>query len=163
MSPASPYTPDLTKVQAGIPQLPKGDYEFSITEGKLFKRERTEDDNSVTKLHGVQYNLVVTRSEDPQYMGKTIPFQIYLHSDKAFSIVKQFLLAAYGFPLNEQDAFNKKFEGADWEVNPETDHVGDVWTGVVGGRIAATADLVPQKGPRAKEGQLNQQFNWRPI
>lgn len=161
---APDYAPDLTKVQAGVPKLPKGDYEFSVSDVKLFSRDRTEDDQSVTKLFGVQYNLVVQRADgNEEYMGKTIPFQVYLHSDKAFGIVKRFVMAAYGFALNDENAFNDKFKKADWKADPETQHLGDIWKGIQGTRIAATADVVPQKGPKAKEGETNQQFNWRPI
>ena len=162
MSPTSPYSPDLTKVSAGIIQLPKGDYEFAVSDGKPFKRERKEKDNSTTELFGVQYNLVVTRSDEPEYMGKTIPFQVYLHSDKAFGIVKRFVMACLGFPVNEENEFNEKYKDADWSANPD-EPLGGIWKDVVGTKVAATADLVPQKGERAREGQLNQQFNWRPI
>lgn len=159
-----PYTPDLTKVSAGIPQLPKGDYEFSISEVKLFKRDRTEPDNTVTKLYGPQINLVVARSDDnPEFLGKTIPQSLYLNNEKTWGIAKRLVMAAYGYAINDEDAFNKKFKDADWTCNPETDTLGDIWTGMAGKRVAATADLVPQKGERAKEGALNQQFNWRPI
>lgn len=156
------YTPDLTKVQAGIPLLPKGDFEFAVKEAKTFSRQSTDQTTQETKdVYGLQYNLQVMSGSDDSFVGKIIPLQIYAHAgDAALSIGKRFVMAALGFALNDETNFNAKYADGDWGFDTEEQTLGDMWASVVGTRVAASTDQKPDKRDTSR---MNQVFNWRPI
>lgn len=152
------YTPDLTKATAGIKLLPKGDYEFKIGEPKLFSRQRNENDGSQTEVFGVSYGLTVVAGD--QEVGTSIPMQLYMHTEKTAGMNKRFVMAALGYSLDDEPKFNEDFVDADWSVDTEENEIGEIWKRLAGQRVAATADIVPNK---QNPNQQNQQFNWRPI
>jgi len=156
------YNPDLTRVQAGIPLLPKGDFEFSVNEGKTFSRQSTDPATQETKdVYGIQYNLQVMSGSDDSFIGKIIPLQIYAHAgDAALSIGKRFVMAALGFALNDEANFNEKYADGDWNFDTEDQILGDMWSSVIGTRVAASTD---QKVDKRDHTRMNQVFNWRPI
>lgn len=156
------YTPNLTKVQAGIVMLPKGDFEFAVKEAKTFARVSTDPETQEQKdVYGIQYNLEVVGGSEDTYNGKIIPLQIYAHAgDVALGIGKRFVMAALGFAINDEDNFNEKYSDGDWGFDTEAQELGDMWTSVVGTRVAASTD---QKVDRRDSTRKNQVFNWRPI
>lgn len=157
------YKPDLSKVQLGFVQLPKDDYEFAVGEPKTFSRDRTEKDQSITKVFGIQYPIVVKEAasdENKQFIGRTLMQSLYFHTEKTESVNFAFAMACYGFGANEVDAFREKFADADFSVDTDTGDVGSFWKGIAGTRVSATADLKPRADDPSKN---NQQFAWRPI
>lgn len=156
------YTPDLTKVQAGIVMLPKGDFEFAVKEAKTFSRTSTDTVTQESKdVYGIQYNLEVVSGSDDSFIGKVIPLQIYAHAgDAALGIGKRFVMAALGFALNDEANFNEKYADGDWSFDTEAQELGNMWSSVVGTRVAASTDQKPDKRDTTR---MNQQFNWRPI
>lgn len=156
------YTPDLTKVQAGMVMLPKGDFEFAVKEVKTFQRTSKDQNTQEEKeVYGIQYNLEVAGGSDESFVGKTIPLMIYAHAgDVALGIGKRFVMASLGFSINDEAAFNEKYADGDWSFDTEAQEVGDMWSSVVGTRVAATTD---QKADKRDSTRMNQQFNWRPI
>lgn len=162
------YTPDLAKVQVGFLQLPKGDYEFSVNEVKDFARKRKEKDKATGQeievdIYGITYTLGIVSAEAEEgkpFVGRTLPLSLYMHTDKTEGVNFSFAMAALGFPINEVEAFKEKYSDADFSLDTDNHEIGDFWKGIVGTRVAATADLKPQKDDTSK---MNQQFSWRPV
>lgn len=167
------YAPDLSKANAGIPQL-IGDFTFKTTDVKPFLRVSTDINTKENKnVFGVQYSLQVIEAEDEneKLKGKTIPLQLYMHTDGTEGINKRFLLASLGFALNEEDAFNEKYgEDADYNIGIEDDEKGEpklgtlpadgIWKKVVGTAVRATCGMKQDKKDATRQ---NQQFDWKPF
>jgi hypothetical protein len=164
----SRYAPDLSKASAGIPQL-TGDFEFAIKDAKQFYRK---GEDRVTKeekeIYGVQYALQITKAEENEkLLGKTIPLQLYFHTEGTEGINKRFVMAALGYALNDEDNFNEKYENANWsfitgdapEANGKLPE-DSVWQQVVGGRVRATCGMKADKNDPSRQ---NQQFDWKPF
>lgn len=168
--PISRYAPDLTKAQAGIPQL-IGDFEFKITDAKTFNRttkdQKTQEDKDV---YGVQYTLIIDKIEDAEnekLRGKTIPLQLYMHVEATEGLNKRFVMAALGFPANEEDDFNAKYADAKWNYDTDGEVIqggpipkDSIWAQIVGGRVSATCTVKPDRNDPTRK---NQQFDWRPF
>jgi hypothetical protein len=160
----SRYAPDLTKATAGIPQL-IGDFEFKVNDVKTFKRTTTDPATQENKdVYGIQYALQVTEADEDnqKLLGKTIPLQLYMHVETTEGLNKRFIMAALGFPMNEEDDFNTKYAGADWNYNPDEGTIPEnaIWKQVVGTRIRATCTIKPDKKDPSRK---NQQFDWKPF
>ena len=157
------FAPNLSDVSAGVPLLEHGDYELAIGEVTPFFRQKEELVNGITTtkdIYGVQTSLKVV--EGPSFIGKTIPFQLHLHSEGAFGIVKQFLMAAHGYGMNREAEFNQEFSAEDaWVVDAETQEVGEVWKGVVGKRVLA--NVTQKANKRDPSGPMQNQFRWSPF
>lgn len=152
------YNPNLTTAQAGILILPKGDYEFGISDPKLFSRKSAGEGGVERHVFGVQYNLVVKTTGE--YEGKTIPLQLYMHTENSFGMNKQFVMAALGSSINQEDEFNEKYADADWSIDTDENEMGDIWKNVGGNMISATADIVPDKRDVERK---QQRWSWRPV
>lgn len=167
---ASRYAPDLTKSSAGIPQL-IGDFEFKVSDVKTFKRTTQDQESKEEKeVFGVQYSLIIDKvmeAENSKLQGKTIPLQLYMHSEGAMGINKRFIMACLGFPLNEEDNFNEKYAAANWRFDTDGEVVAggpvpkdSVYAECVGTRVSASCTIKPDKKDATRK---NQQFDWRPF
>lgn len=155
------YEPNLTNTQAGIILLPKGDFDFKVNEVKTFSRISVDQQTQLQRdVFGIQYNLEVVSGSEASFIGKTVPVQLYMHTEASLGINKRFIMAALGFAIYDESSFNEKYADADWSFDTEEGEVGDIWRSVVGTRVNAATDIVPNK---RNPNQQNQQFNWRPI
>jgi len=151
------FTPNLSNVSAGIPLLDRGEYEFLVGESKPFIRV-TEKDGVAKTLWGVVTSLKVT--SEGAFKDKTIPWQMFMHTDASQPMIKQFLMAVYGFNKNNEADFNVKFNEDDYIVDTEDNILGDVWTGIAGKYVRAN---VVQKANKLDATQMQNQFSWFPF
>lgn len=145
----SRFTPDLAKVRAGFPTIESGEWEFIIGEAKGF--HYVKDDGK--EVYGVRYPLEIAGSvdaggnlKDEELSGdQAAPFSLYLHSKKAGGMVKQWLLAALGYTIEEEDEANESVFGEHdfgWDLDEDEDPVvGDGWTMPEGRRIRMTCSV----------------------
>lgn len=154
------FSPNLSGVDAGIPLLDHGDFEFIIGEVKPFIRQ-SERDGVTVDIYGVSTSLKIAEGS-PSHEGKAIPWQMYLHSEASQPMVKQFLMAAYGFGRNDEAAFNEQFpDGEDnWLVDPEEGGLGEAYKGIVGKRILAS---VTQRASKRDATVMQNNFSWTPA
>lgn len=160
------YAPNLTTASAGIPQL-IGDFEFKVNDVKTFFRTTTDAATQENKdVYGVQFSLQITKTEEEEsekLVGKTIPLQLYYHTEGADGINKRFMMAALGFALNDEDNFNEKYSTANWSYgDPKENQIPEdsMWKQVVGTRVKASCSIKPDKRDSTRK---NQQFDWKPF
>lgn len=152
------FVPNLSGVSAGIPVLENGDFEFVIGEVKAFSKPSQKDGIDVL-TYGIRTSLKVV--EGASHVGKTVPFTMYLHSEEAQPMVKQFLMAAYGYGRNTEAEFNEKFASEDdWFVDLETTEIGEVYKGLTGQRVLAN---VRQRPSKQDPNIMQNQFTWAPA
>lgn len=159
MSEAKRFTPNLSGVDAGIPLLEHGDFEFVIGEPKAFIRQ-SERNGIMVDVYGVSTSLKVV--EGPSHIGKTIPWQMYLHTEGSQPMVKQFLMASYGYGRNGESEFNEQFDGDEenWFIDTETGEVGEAYKGIAGKRIMAS---VTQRPSKRDPNVMQNSFTWLPA
>lgn len=144
----------------GIPVLPKGDYIFEVGEGKPFEDKRTDEATGEEKVSaGVRYSLEIVEGED--YVGKSIPLSVYVHSEAAYGMTKQFVAACLGYTVKTEGEFNEKYADEEmWLVDPENNVLGDIWKKLQGARVAAA--VTKKLNDKSPSGEQNQ-FRWKPI
>jgi hypothetical protein len=150
MSPS--FTPDFADVKAGFRTLDRGEYELILGQPKGFSY--VKDDG--THVVGVRFptncaaQVMSDGSLDDKYEGDSVsPIRLYLHTEGAFRMTKQFLLAACGYSISEEDAADEEFfSDADFSVDvddeDEENHevtLGAAWDGLKGNRVRVTADI----------------------
>jgi hypothetical protein len=143
------FQPDLGGVKAGMPVYDRGDYELKISAVKpifYYNEEKGYD------VAGAQVNLemvgkmLADGSMDRTEEGESVaPNRLYVHSQKAIPMVKQFFMAALGYPLEDEDKFNKEVAAnLDISVTPgeegEEATLGTGWARLTGQRILCTLD-----------------------
>lgn len=136
------YEADLTKVSAGIPVFPKGDYEFTVGTPKAFKRKGKKGENWGV---GLNVTCVEVLDGDPAYKGKKSYISLFMHSEGAQGFSKQTVMALYGYTTdpkseNNEQAFNEKFAGEDWSYDPESGKCGDIYKNLEGKRFQCPLD-----------------------
>ena len=147
------FTPDFADVKAGFRTLDRGEYELILGAPKGFAY--TKDDG--TEVAGVRFPANVAAqvmsdgSLDDKYEGDSVsPVRLYLHTEGAFRMTKQFLLAANGFEISQEDeADTEFFADADFsfEVDEDSDEerpevtLGAAWEALKGNRVRVTADI----------------------
>jgi hypothetical protein len=150
------FEPDPSKVSATIDILEKDDYEFIIGDPKAF--QKVDGQGTITN-YGVRYPVTVAEGTSK---GKKQFQTCYQHTEGAQGFSKQFIMAAYGYPVTpagEKD-FDNDFAGKDWSFDTDTGACGEVWRGIAGKRVIGSADVVPNN----RTGDPMQQFNsWRSI
>ena len=152
------FTPNLSAVSAGIPLLDDGSYEFSIGEPKAFART-TQKNGIDVELSGITVSFKVV--EGPSHINKNIPQSFYLSNEDAQPMIKQFLMAAYGFGKASEAGFNEQFSnGEDYAYDAETQEMGEVWRGLAGKRILAEVVSKPSK---QDPNQMQNRFTWAPF
>ena len=140
MSPV--FTPDFASVEASIPIYEKGRYQLLITNRKPFAKQ-VEKDGNISDQSGVRYALEMVGQFDDdgeldtEKKGKQVSSNtVWLHTEKAFGMGKQFLMAACGYARNqEQEANADLFQGddiewdhsGDYDAAPETFVLGNGW------------------------------------
>lgn len=130
------YEFDPSKVSASIEIFPKDTYEFIVGEPKSFKGQNKQGKDN----YGVRYPLVIAEGD---FKNKKTVVTLYMHSEGAQSMSKQFLMAALGYK-NSQEAeqqFNEDMRGEDWSFDPEAGTVGEVWRRAAGKRMLGSLDV----------------------
>lgn len=149
------YSGDPTRVAAGFPVLPKGDYEFTIGEPKAF--EKVDPASGEVKNHGVRYMLTVVN--ECAQKGAKVSQTLYYHTLGAEQMAKRFILAANGYQVKDEKRFDADFTGKDWGYDPASNSTGDGFRELVGKRIVGNFDV--------KLGQNDEDQQdikgWRPI
>lgn len=153
---------DPTAVQATIEVLPKGEYEFVVGEPKSFKNTTKKGANAGKENFGVRYPVVVAEGESK---GKRIFVNLFMHSEGAQPIAKQFLMAAAGFQRNEagEKAFNEAMAGKDWNYNPENGTAGDAWHTIKGSRVRGALDVGLNPDDPTQKQQVFVPGCWSPV
>lgn len=170
---AERFAPDFTKVDANIPIYKKGSYQVLIKKAIPFVFNNKSGDLRV----GVRFALemigkfdakgVLDRADEGRPMSQVT---LWLHSEKAWGMNKQLLMAAGGYKRDAEDAANKNlFAKHEWDVEgnagDETEDLvmGSGYSSVVGRAVNVNLDeslYEPDDGP-ARE---NQDFrNWAPA
>jgi len=142
--PMSPqYNPDPSTVSAYFYMFSKGDYIFTVGEGKPFEGvNRTGDSNA-----GIRYPIICTDvlEGDSKGKGKKQMFTCYIHSDGAMQFSTRFIMACLGYESSgEGEAkFNEENQGADYRVdpNPEAPYVGEMWKKLTGSSLVIHASI----------------------
>lgn len=108
------FDPDFVKTDAGIPTHPKGRYQLKVGTPKPFVQESRKGDKVIS---GVRYPLTVVGQYNSK--GKLVregfdgracsPNTVWLHTDKAWGMGKQFIMAAAGFARDQEGEANEKF------------------------------------------------------
>ncbi len=112
------FTPDFTQVDAGFPVHPAGRYQVKITKRKPFVRLKKENDQGIRETSaGIRFSLEVVGQYDEEgeldttLAGKPASNNaVYLHSQGGWQFSKPFVMAAFGYSKNEEDAFNEYFQ-----------------------------------------------------
>lgn len=149
------YEPDMSKVDATIILLDKGEYEFEIGKPKAFERTNKKGVTSI----GIRYPMVVTEG---QYASKRTFYTCYTHTDGALSFAKQFVMAALGYSVTRsgEERFNKDYPHADWSHDTESGECGDMWLEAAGKHVVASVDL----GVNPENDEPNQAWKrFRPL
>ena len=149
------YNPDPTTVSAFFYLFEKGDYLFTVGEGKPFEGANQKGEPNA----GIRYPIVCTDvlDGDSGGKGKKQMFTCYIHSDGAMQFSKRFLMACLGYESSNEGElrFNAENQGEDWGVdpNPEAPRIGEMWKKVTG------ATLIMHTDTRLNdEGQKQQQW-----
>ena len=156
MSDEGRFAPDLSGVKAGMPIYERGEYEVVISDVKPIYYNRESDGKTIA---GAQVNLEMAgRVENdgtvnPNFgpdgdsvAGEPVaPNRLYVHSQKALGLVKQFIMFSLGYAIDEEDAFNADI-GGDLDisvfkpVDAEEATLGSGWDRLVGKRLRVTLD-----------------------
>jgi len=125
------FTPDFAAVDAGFPMYDKGMYRVKITSRAPSIWEKDEEINGVktgnkTQVSRIRCKLemigligededgdetIFTEIDGKDIRGKAVQaMDIYLHSQGAWSMAKQFVMGALGFAKNEENDFNEFFQ-----------------------------------------------------
>ena len=173
------FTPDFPNVDANIPVYDKGRYQLKITKRKPFARETRPDAQGNTHISaGVQYNLEMVGMYDREgnlqtdgLAGKTVsPFRGYLHTDKAWGMFKQMLLAGAGYQASEEPKANEEFFSKhDWTFDGEPGMaeenftVGEGFDQILDRLVDVSLDKDVQKDEETGKIRENQEFSsWTP-
>lgn len=162
------FTPDFSSVDASIPTYPKGRYQVKVTGHTPFARENRDG----KFISGVRYNLEMIGQYDSKgklqrkgFEGRSVASNtLWTHTDRAFGINKQFLMAAAGFQRDEEEEANEKFfTKHDWDFAAEPGDEGDAvelgggWDQPIDSIVDVNMDI------DVYEGNENQSFSgWSP-
>ena len=158
MSPRFEFDPST--VVASIEVFPKQEYEFQVGEPKAFKRTAAEGTDKEHDSYGVRFPLVIKMPD--AYSNKRTVFSIYLQSEGAQAMGKQFMMAVMGFgkSAEQEKKYDAEVRGKDWGLDFETGAVGDAWREHTGKRVIGGLDITKNN----RTGDPMQQFSsWRPI
>lgn len=149
------FQPELGGVKAGMTIFDRGEYELKIVGVKPIYYYNEDKGYDVA---GAQINLEMVGkvqtdgSLDTEQAGESVvPNRLYVHSAKAIPMVKQFFMAALGYPMDEEDKFNAEVAGnLDISVTPgeegEDATLGSGWSRLVGQRVLCTLDKRMHEG-----------------
>lgn len=166
------FDPDFEGTRATTRVFDRCEAEVIVGEPVPFSYVRERDS---AEIAGVRYPLTmagvlddVSNALTDQFKGEEVfPHQIFVHTDKAWRMAKQFLIAAYGFARNAEEDFNLQIasqkeafiEGQDEEVT-----CGNLYTDCEGARLRVTLDIRIYTDPESGESTDQQQYrNWRPA
>lgn len=157
--------PDFSDVKAGFRTLDRGEYQLVLgkPKGFYYVKDNGKEVGGVRVPVNVVGQIMADGSIDDQYEGDAVsPVRLYLHTEGAFRMTKQFLLAAAGYAIEDEDEADEEFFAVtdfsfdvDDEDDPEnaTVTLGDGWSGLEGNHVRVTADIDIYEG--------NPQQNWR--
>ena len=152
------YQPDLTTITAGFELLPDGVYEFLVGAPKPWER----NDETKGLSHGIRYALTVNEIIEGEgiadRVGKRVVFTCRMHDDMGSAFAKQFLMAAKGYGMKEEQQFNADNADADWSYDTEDKTAGEIWTSIEGSTVHAVVSTRPNKQDPDHEGF--QEFTW---
>lgn len=154
----------MTDVTTTVPLLDEGDYVLEFGQVKLFSRDSKDPAKEGQEVYGVQTAIRVI--EGPSHVGKTIPQQLFLHSEAALPMVKRTVMAALGFDPNSDDgqtAFNKKFSNDAWICDWDNNAIGEVFTRLAGANVRATVSQKLSAQRDGSEPRMQNQFTWKPL
>ena len=145
------FDPDLANVRAGFRPLDSGEWELTLGKPKvIFYFKEGEDGKDGHDVAGALIPMLIVAqiksdgSLDDEFEGDGVaPMRLYVHTDKAFGMTKQFLLAALGFRIDEEDLANDEvFAKVSFGVDVDDDDqgvLGDGWHLLEGKRVRLTA------------------------
>jgi len=151
------YNFDPRKHNAAPLLLPNDDYEFAIKSHKFTKSTKPNDEGMLP--FGVMFVLEITRAGDPTLVGKSLNQTCWLHSERSGSLVKQFMMAALGYPPNDppsEERFNADFGDENWGCDSDSGEIGSAWGRLVGARIGATTTITLNKN----NGREQNNYRW---
>jgi hypothetical protein len=151
------FQPNLKDAHAGFPMLPRGEYEFEITNVHPFFRVKDDGGESAgctisLKVVGqvaADGSLETDKAEFPSADEQVNPNRVYIHTPKAFGMTKQFIMAAMGYPVRDEKVANEEyFDDADFSIDVNDDDpdnieviAGGSWDDLVGKTLRMTADV----------------------
>ena len=151
---------DPSTVVASIEVFPKMEYEFQVGEPKAFRRTAGQGTDNEHDSFGVRCSLVIKQPDE--YNNKRTIFSLYLQSEGAQAMAKQFIMAVMGYAKNitEEKKYDAEARGKNWDLDFSTGAVGDAWRELTGKRVIGSLDQTKNK----TTGDPMQQFvSWRPI
>jgi hypothetical protein len=154
------FTPNMADVTTTVPIIDDGDAVFEINQPKLFARKNAKDE----EVYGVQLGLLIKQA--PNHVGKTIPQQLYLHTEASLPMTKRFVMAALGYDPNDEtvaEAFNAKYPSEMWVCDWDNNVIGEVFNRLAGQNIAASVTHGLTKPQDGSEPRNQNRFNWKPI
>ena len=140
------FAPDLAKVKAGTRLCEAGEWELTIGKPAAIYYVKEDTGKPVAGCRvrmSIVGQVMADGSLNKEFEGDDVfPFRLYVHSDKAFSMTKQFLLAAFGYALDEEEQADKEvFAKGDFSVDVDDDDegvLGKTWFKLEGCRIRMT-------------------------
>ena len=141
------FAPDLAKVKAGLRTLSAGEWELIIGKPQpiYYVKEDTGKEVAGCRVSfTIEGEIKADGSLDEEFKGDGVfGIRLYVHSEKAFGMTKQFLLAAFGYSIDEEDQANEDiFADSDFSVDVDDDEngvLGEGWFALEGNRVRATA------------------------
>jgi hypothetical protein len=164
------FSPDFAKAHAGIPIIEDGK-QYEVVCSKVAAFHKVKDDGSESagvsmhlKCVGV-VNADGSLDETIELAGKPLSSPIlWVHTDNAWGMTKQVMLAFAGYALNEENKANEEFFGQyqafEIQTPPDVESatLGADWAVLEGKRARAT--LVG----REWNGRMQQDYkNWNPV
>lgn len=159
------FAPDLASVKAGMRTLTSGEWELLIKKAQPVYY--VKDDG--TEVAGCRYMVEVVGeikadgSVDEEFAGDTVaPIRLYIHTPKSFGMTKQFILAAMGYTIDqEEQADSEYFVNADFSIDVDDEDngvLGSSWTDLEGKHVRCTASTTIYNGRESQEYR-----SWTPI
>jgi hypothetical protein len=166
----SRFTPDFKAAHAGIPVVEDGrQYEVLCTKVAAFHKEKDDGSESCGTMMSLKVVGVVNADgsldEGIDLAGSPISSPIlWVHTDNAWGMSKQTILAFAGYYISEESEANEEFFseyqnfGIDTPPEVESPELGADWQVLVGKRARCT--LVG----REWNSRMQQDFkNWSPV
>lgn len=163
------FNADPSKDSAGFPVLAKGDYRFKFGEPKTFKNldENGKESFGIAFIAKVVPGPVdLDGNQSPaEGMGKSAYVRLFYHTDNAQSFRKQYILAAYGYKVNEENEFNaiSEQENIDWGFDTEDGSVGEGFKMMSNKEFVSSLSVQKRKFKRNGVDVEEEQNQWEAI
>jgi hypothetical protein len=146
------FAPDMEGTRATTRIFERGEYEIELKKptGRVYVKDDGTEVANITYFATMIGKIKADGKLDDEFEGEDVsPIRMYAHTEGAFRMTKQFLMAAYGYNRDEEDVFNKEVgKEKDWTLDGEEDEtiIGSGYSDVAGNRVRVTLDKEKYEG-----------------